>query len=166
MPHPEGAYLPSIKDRTLSRHAERLRNSVADWSAALAAISDLPSAVRKDVLDALELAQRFNAEVVRPWALVIDKQAEADPSYVPHELIRQANDWGLFTVWLPSLFGGKGWNFLSLYAFLEEVSAACVGIANIIGVHYMGVAMLTATWNLRLGRRIFGDVCAGERRGG
>ena len=65
MTHPQGAYLPSIKDRTLSADAERLRNSVADWSAALAAVSDLPSAVRQDVVDALDLDRRFNAEVVR-----------------------------------------------------------------------------------------------------
>jgi hypothetical protein len=56
---PDGAYLPFIKERSPSVDAERLRNSVVDWSAALAAISDLPSAVRQDVFDAVELAQRF-----------------------------------------------------------------------------------------------------------
>ncbi|MFT3859603.1 MAG: acyl-CoA dehydrogenase family protein [Aquabacterium sp.] len=163
MTHPEGAYLPSIKERRTSVHAERLRNSVADWSSALAAVSDLPSAVRQDVVDALDLARRFNAEVVRPMALHIDRRAAEDPAYIPRELIQLASDWGLFTVWLPSLFGGKGWNFLSLYAFLEEVSTACVGVANVVGVHYMGVAMLTASWNMRLAHRIFSDVCEGER---
>ena len=165
MNHPAGAYLPSIEERRQSVHAERLRNSLADWSAALAAVSDLPSAVRQDMVDALDLARRFNAEVVRPLALAIDARAGEDPAYVPAELVRQAGQWGLFTVWLPSLFGGKGWNFLSLYAFLEEVSSACVGIANVVGVHYMGVAMLTGSWNVRLAHRVCQDVCDGERRG-
>lgn len=165
MTHPDGAYLPSIKERSPSADAERLRNSVADWSAALAAVSDLPSAVRQDVVDALELAQRFNAEVVRPWALQIDRQAMDDPAYIPRELIRQAGDWGLFTLWVPVLFGGKGWNYLSLYAFLEEVASACAGVSSMIGVHYMGQGALMAAWNLRLAAKISADVCAGERRG-
>lgn len=161
----EGAYVPAHKERQLSRDAERLRESVADWSAGLAAVSDLPATVRQDVADALELARRFNAAIVRPQALHIDRMAQDNPDYIPHELIRRANEWGLFTLWLPSLFGGKGWNFLSLYAFLEEVSATCVGVANVIGVHYMGVAALTACWNLRLADKVFAEVCAGERSG-
>jgi acyl-CoA dehydrogenase len=165
MTHPDGAYLPNIKERRPSVHAERLRHSLADWSAGLAAVSDLPSAVRQDVVDALELARRFNAEVVRPLAAQIDRRAAEEPGYLPHELIQQAGRWGLFTLWLPSLFGGKGWNFLSLYAFLEEVSTACVGVGNVIGVHYMGVAMLNASWNFRLAYRVFNDLCAGERSG-
>jgi acyl-CoA dehydrogenase len=159
-----GAYLPTLKERGPSVDAERLRQSLADWSAALAAVSDLPSAVRQDVVDALDLARRFNAEVVRPQALLIDQLAHKDPAYVPLELIQQASRWGLFTLWLPSLFGGKGWNFISLFAFLEEVACTCVGVANVIGVHYMGVATLNASWNLKLAERVLGEVCAGERR--
>lgn len=165
MTHPDGAYLPSIKERSPSADAERLRNSVADWSAALAAVSDMPSSVRQDVLDALELAQRFNMEVVRPMALQLDRQALDDPHFLPRDLVRIAGEWGLFTVWLPTLFGGKGWNFISLYAFLEEVASACAGISAMIGVHYMGLGALTASWNLRLTARVADDVCAGERRG-
>lgn len=165
MTHPDGAYLPSIKERSPSADAERLRNSVADWSAALAAVSDMPSSVRQDVLDALELAQRFNMEVVRPMALQLDRQALEDPNHLPQDLIRIAGEWGLFTVWLPTMFGGKGWNFISLYAFLEEVASACAGISAAIGVHYMGLAALTASWNLRLAAHVTDDVCAGERRG-
>ena len=161
----DGAYLPAIKDRNPTVDAERLRHSLAGWSAALAAVSDLPSMVRQDVVDAIELAQRFNAEVVRPQALHLDKLALNDPSLLPTDLIRQANEWGLFTLWLPTLFGGRGWNFLSLYAFLEEVSSACAGVANVIGVHYMGVATLTASWNLRLAARILGEVRQGELTG-
>lgn len=159
------AFLPSIKERTLTVDAQRLRESVADWSAALAAVSDLPSSVRQDVVDSLELARRFNAEVVRPMALQIDRQCQDDPSHIPRDIVRLAGEWGLFTLWLPTLFGGKGWNFLSLYAFLEEVASACAGVSAMIGVHYMGVATLTASWNLRLAAWVLGDVRAGERRG-
>ena len=101
MTHPDGAYLPSIKERGPTADAERLRYSVADWSAALAAVSDLPSAVRQDVVHALELAQRFNAEVVRPQALNLDRLAQDDPAHIPRDLIRQCGEWGLFTLWLP-----------------------------------------------------------------
>lgn len=88
MTYPKGAYLPAIKERGPTADAQRLRESVADWSAALAAVSDLPSSVRQDVVDALDLAQRFNAEVVRPMALQLDRRSLDDPDFIPHELVR------------------------------------------------------------------------------
>jgi len=131
----------------------------------LSAIARLPRALAADVEVALDLARRFNEQVVEPSHEKIDRHVTEDPTWVPRSIVRAASEWGLFTAWLPRVFGGRGLNMLSLYFFLEEVATVCVGIANVVGVHYLGVATLCATWNTRLMRRLLADVVAGERRG-
>lgn len=138
---------------------------LADWSASLAGVQRLPRGVIDDVERARALARRFNDEVVRPAALALDAAVQDDPTHLPQDFIRQASAWRLYSRWLPRLVGGEGWSFLSLYAFLEEVSACCVGLANVIGVHYLGAATLMATWNMRLVQEIFRDVAEGDRCG-
>jgi alkylation response protein AidB-like acyl-CoA dehydrogenase len=49
--------------------------------------------------------------------------------------------------------------------FAEEAATACLGIANLIGVHYLGIAGLMATGNTRLIKRVCRDVIEGERTG-
>jgi alkylation response protein AidB-like acyl-CoA dehydrogenase len=158
----------------MSAGTEALRRTLADWSAALAAVSDLPFSVRQDVADALDLARRFNADVLRPLlqqtgqsglAAQAGRPAAPDAPLVSDELVRTLNRWGLFTLWIPSLYGGKGWNVLSLYAFLEEVASVCPDVAHVVGAHYMGVAAVSASWNLSLADRLFTDVSRGERSG-
>jgi alkylation response protein AidB-like acyl-CoA dehydrogenase len=61
------------------------------------------------------------------------------------------------------MFGGKGANLSCIGLFLEEISSVCLATANIIGVHYLGFTILTASWNLRLINRVSREVAAGER---
>jgi alkylation response protein AidB-like acyl-CoA dehydrogenase len=68
-------------------------------------------------------------------------------------------------MWLPRLFGCRGVNMVSLSPFLEELSTSCLAMANLIGVHYLGVGTLSATWNLRLMNEIFREVARGEKTG-
>ncbi len=131
----------------------------------VAALRTLPRRLADDIAAAVALARRFGDEVVRPCYAAIDRRVDAEPGWVPREIVQAAGAWGLYTAWLPRLVGGRGWSMLSLYAFLEEVSTVCVGIANVVGVHYLGVTTLCATWNARLMRRVLGEVVAGERRG-
>jgi acyl-CoA dehydrogenase len=145
-------------------HDARLpwQSTLADWSASVAGIGDLPRATCKDMAAAIDLARRFNEQVVRPRVLALDAAISDDPDLLAHEFLAEANKWGLFSKWLPSMFGGEGWNLLSLYAFVEEVSAECVGLANAVCVHYLGVSTLMATWNMKLIHRIFCEVSAAQ----
>jgi alkylation response protein AidB-like acyl-CoA dehydrogenase len=49
--------------------------------------------------------------------------------------------------------------------FSEEVASACVGIMNVIGVHYLAVAGLIASGNARLAKRILREIVDGEKTG-
>ncbi len=140
-------------------------NDWEGWSAALLGRVSRPAGWMQDIEQAIALAHRFNEEVVKPCYLQLDAFIQDHPQELPLAFIEQAAQWRLFSLWVPRMLGGGGWNFLSLYAFLEEVSSVCVGLANVIGVHYLGAATLMATWNTRLMQEIFSDVCQGERLG-
>jgi alkylation response protein AidB-like acyl-CoA dehydrogenase len=47
--------------------------------------------------------------------------------------------------------------------FIEEIASSCLAIANLIGVHYLGVCTLTSTWNMRLINHICREVRLGEK---
>ena len=124
----------------------------------LQGLGSLPRAILRDVNTAIALARKFNDEVVRPVYRDIDLRVRQEHDYLPHDFIRTANQWGLFSLWIPKLLGGGGLDLLSLYPFLEEISSVCVGLANVIGVHYLGVSTLSASWNLRLMSVICGEI--------
>jgi alkylation response protein AidB-like acyl-CoA dehydrogenase len=130
----------------------------------LQGLGTLPRAILYDVATAVALARKFNDRVVRPVYRDLDLRVLQDHEYLPHDFIRTANEWGLFSLWIPKLFGGGGLDLLSLYPFLEEIASVCVGLANVIGVHYLGIGTLSASWNVRLMDVIFRAVSRASRQ--
>jgi len=125
----------------------------------------LPKAMIKETRRAVALARQFNQEVVEPRALELDLQKMEDPDYLPWDLVEEANRRGFFTLFEPKIFGGQGVNLPAMSYFSEELASVCVGIANVVAVHYLGVATLVATWNVRLMNRLMRDAAEGERTG-
>lgn len=125
----------------------------------------LPKAMVKETREVVALARKFNRQVVIPKALDLDLKLQFDPEYLAWEFVKEANAWGFYTMWIPRVFGGKGYNMPSMAYFLEELASGCLAMANLIGVHYLGVSTLCATWNLRLINRLCRDVADGERKG-
>ena len=125
----------------------------------------MPGHLVKETLEVIDLARRFNNEVARPLAVSLDLKTHEDPAYLPWNLIDLANQWGFYTLWVPRIFGGQGRNPISMSCFTEEVASVCLGIANVIGVHYLGVAGLTASGNPGLAGRVLREVAEGERIG-
>ncbi len=136
-----------------------------DIMCSLRATAKQPKGMVAEIRRVVALTRKFNREVAEPQALDIDRRAQADPTYIPRDIMEEANRWGFFSLWIPKLFGGQGYNFPSMSYFAEEASVTCLGIANIIGVHYLGIAGLMATGNTALIKRICRDVIEGERTG-
>jgi len=136
-----------------------------DMICSLRAISKQPKKMLKETQEVVALARKFNYEVVRPNAARLDRKVQEDPAYLPHEFIEEANRRGLYTLWIPRIFGGKGYNLPSCSYFIEEIASACAAMANLIGVHYLGVATLIATWNTPIIQRVFREVVEGEKNG-
>jgi acyl-CoA dehydrogenase len=125
----------------------------------------MPKAMVQETKAVIALARKFNNEVIRPLALKLDRKTHEDPGYLPWELVETANKWGFYTRWIPRMLGGWGLNNPSMAYFIEEIGSACLGIANVIGVHYLGVAGMTACGNLKVCKRILSEVAEGEKTG-
>lgn len=125
----------------------------------------MPKHMVKETQETIAIARKFNQEVARPLAARLDRKTHEDPDYMPWELVETANRWGFYTMWIPRLFGGKGYNMPSISYFAEEIASVCVGIMNVIGVHYLGVAGLISSANTRLAKRILSEVAEGEKTG-
>jgi alkylation response protein AidB-like acyl-CoA dehydrogenase len=125
----------------------------------------LPKAMVKETRELVAYARKFNDEVVRPSALTLDRKTHEDPDYLPHDLIKTVNDWGFYTMWVPKIFGGMGKNLPSLSPVMEEISSTCVGIANVMGVTYLGLTSLISSFNMRITNRIIKDLIEGVKKG-
>lgn len=131
----------------------------------LQAMPKLPKGMLRETREAVAYAKKFNDEVVRPRALAVDRKTFEDPEYLPWDLVKKANEWGLYTLFIPRLFGGQGVNMLASAFVVEELSSVDVGIANVAFVHYLGVAGILASWNVSLANKIFREVAEGEKTG-
>jgi len=140
---------------------------ISDTMSSLVSRDKLPRTKKylKDVKTAVAIARKFNEEVVRPVYKEIDLKVAEDPNYLVWDFINTANEWGLFSLWIPRIFGGKGLDFLSLYPFLEEIASVCTGLSNVIGVHYLGIATQCASWNIKLMNKVWREVKKGEKTG-
>ena len=125
----------------------------------------LPKGMLRETQEVIGLARKFVDEEIRPNSLDLERKTFEDPDYLPWDLVKKANQWGFYTMWVPKLFGGKGMNMPSMSYFIEDVGASCLGITNVIGVHYLGVAGITASGNVKITNRILREVAWGEKTG-
>lgn len=125
----------------------------------------MPGHMVKETREVIAMARKFNDEVAKPLALKLDRLTHEDPDYLPWELVEEANRWGFYSMWVPKIFGGQGYNLPSIAFFSEEVASVCAGIVNVIGVHYLAVAGLISSGNVRLTKRVLKEVVEGEKTG-
>ncbi len=131
----------------------------------LKALPVLPKAMVKEAQWAIAYARKFNEEVIHPQCLSLDRKMHENPDYLPWDFIKAANEWGFYTLFIPKAIGGWGINgFVSPFVN-EEIAAACLSMANLIGVHYLGLITLFSTFNMRIIKEIVGDVKNGEKTG-
>lgn len=136
-----------------------------DIKLSLRAIPKIPKGMVKETREVIAIARKFNQEVVRPSALALDRKMQENPDHIEWDLVKKANDWGFYTMWIPKIFGGKGYSLSSIAHFSEEIASECLSMVNMIGAHYLGYATLCATWNMKLIDEISRDIVKGEKAG-
>ncbi len=112
--------------------------------------------------------QRYRAfadQHLRPAALETDRKSREDHDYLNWDFCRQAAREKMFSVMIPPMFGGQGGDLIEMAIMIEELCAACTGLANIIGAHYLGYSGLASGLNLDLMAKISREVIAGEKKG-
>ena len=125
----------------------------------------LPRGLAREIDDAVTYARRFNVEVARPIFLEHDLKTFEDQEYLPWELMEKANSWGFYTMFIPKAYGGKGVSMYTMPYVMEELASVCVGLANVIGVHYLGLLGFWGALNGTIASRVAGEVIKGERSG-
>jgi len=136
-----------------------------DIMCSLRATGKQPGGIIKETREVIAIARKFNEEVTRPAVLNLDRKMHADHDYLPWEYVHEANKRGFYTMFIPKIFGGRGYSMSGVGYFLEEIGSVCLAMANIIGVHYLGVTMLCSSWNMRMIDNLCRDVAAGEKTG-
>ena len=122
-------------------------------------------AIPKQIDTVVALARKFNEEVVKPAYKQIDLEVSKDNDYLCWDFIKKANEWGFYTLFIAKMFGGQGMNLIGMYPFVEELASVCVGLANVVGVHYLGYATLCASWNIKVMNEVCREVKQGEKTG-
>jgi acyl-CoA dehydrogenase len=113
----------------------------------------------------LARAREFRQEFIEPHALEIERRVMRDPSYVAEDAIRAAGERGWFSMMLPKMFGGEGLAFGANMIGMEEISAGCLGIGNLMNVHGLAVATVAATGDIRGMERVCRLLVDSEKRG-
>ncbi|MBI5552451.1 MAG: acyl-CoA/acyl-ACP dehydrogenase [Desulfobacterales bacterium] len=136
-----------------------------DIMISLRAIARQPKGINSEVKRIIAVARKFNDEVVRPGCLPLDRKMHEDPDHLAWDYVIEANKRGFYTMFIPKMFGGGGYSLAGIAYFLEELASACGAIANIVGVHYLGVTMLFSSWNFKVINRVCKDVVKGYKEG-
>lgn len=136
-----------------------------DIMCSLEATRRQPKGIIGESKKVIAIARKFNDEVVRQANLEIDRRCQEDYRYLPWEYVHQANTYGLYTLFLPKMFGGKGYSPASMCYYLEELATECVGMANMVGAHYLGLTFLLSTANMKITEKICREVVDGEKSG-
>lgn len=131
----------------------------------LRAVEKLPSGLVREVQEIIEMAQEFNEQVLRRQVLEIDQGVEREFDFLAQDLVGEMSRWGFFSLWLPKIFGGGGYNPLSMLPFNEELGSTCLGVANLVGAHYVGVGLGAATFNLSVFRKLCLEILEMEKKG-
>ena len=112
-----------------SRHRDDLLQQPPrfdDFALSLQATAHQPKGMLKETRKIIALARQFNQAQVKPHALDLDCKVQQSPDYLAEDFIRMANQQGLFTLWIPKIFGGKGFNLVGHHEIMFPLLAAAV----------------------------------------
>lgn len=110
-------------------------------------------------------AREYSDTFVRPRALEIDSKCAKDPTYFDWELVRQSCRYGFLSMVVPKAVGGGGMFSTGLAIVMEEMCAACSGIANIFGANGLGVSGMLLGMDFYFYDRALAELAEGDRKG-
>ena len=98
---------------------------------------------------------------VEPIASELDRKTG-----VPHDLIDQMKEFGLFGITVPEEYGGLGLDYTTFAAIFEELSKGLMSLSGAIGTHHILTYVLTHYGTEEQKQRLLPDLAAGRKRGG
>ncbi len=93
---------------------------------------------------ALERYRAFRIEQIAPVAKQLEEELRRGETRLQDALLSEAARAGLFSLAFPKAVGGGGAPVLGMLLGLEELAAGCTGIANLLTVHGLALAVMGA----------------------
>jgi butyryl-CoA dehydrogenase len=146
-------------------HLEISRKSLGEMAPRMKILSRaMPGYVR--ALEEWQTRAREYAErYVRPKALEIDMRCQKDPRYFDWDLIGQSTPYGFLSMLVPKGAGGAGQTSTAMAIVLEELCAACSGVANIFGASGLGVSGILLGMDVYHYDRALAELAEGDKSG-
>ncbi len=111
-------------------------------------------------------ARDFSEKFIYPSALKIDWIIKnEDHDYTPWDIVKEGMKRGYLSFMYPKVTGGKGGLTAEFAVLMEELSAACPGIANIFGANALGAAAIVFSFNPDIWERYLVRAVEAEKMG-
>ncbi len=107
------------------------------------------------------LVRDFVRREVEPVAAELDREDR-----VPHDLIDQMKELGLFGITVPEEYGGLGLDYTTFATIFEELSMGLMSLSGAIGTHHILTYVLTHYGTEEQKQRFLPDLASGKKRGG
>ena len=109
----------------------------------------------------VNLVRDFVRREVEPVAAELDREDR-----VPHDLIDQMKELGLFGITVPEEYGGLGLDYTTFASVFEELSKGLMSLSGAIGTHHILTYVLTHYGTEEQKQRFLPDLASGRKRGG
>ena len=109
----------------------------------------------------VNLVRDFVRREVEPVAAALDREDR-----VPHDLIDQMKELGLFGITVPEEYGGLGLDYTTFASVVEELSKGLMSLSGAIGTHHILTYVLTHYGTEEQKQRFLPDLASGRKRGG
>ena len=107
------------------------------------------------------LVRDFVRREVEPVAAELDREDR-----VPHDLIDQMKELGLFGITVPEEYGGMGLDYTTFASIFEELSMGLMSLSGAIGTHHILTYVLTHYGTEEQREKFLPDLASGKKRGG
>ena len=107
------------------------------------------------------LVRDFVRREVEPVAAELDREDR-----VPHDLIDQMKELGLFGITVPEEYGGLGLDYTTFATIFEELSMGLMSLSGAIGTHHILTYTLAHYGTEEQKQRFLPDLASGKKRGG
>jgi len=128
-------------------------------------INHLPNRLLNQIKQGALLAEEIIKELGPDYPIEFEEKIKNKSESNSIEIVKFFSQKGLYTLWLPKFLGGGGWHPLSLYSFNKRMSSYCLGLANIIGSHYVGCSLISSTGKFSILKKIISEIYQHESRG-
>ena len=109
----------------------------------------------------VNLVREFVRRDVAPVAQELDREDR-----VPHDLIYQMKEMGLFGITVPEEYGGLGLDYTTFASIFEELSKGFMSLSGAIGTHHILTYVLVHYGTEEQKNRLLPDLASGKKRGG